>query len=299
MGMGPTPEVVLLFKLRDEVSSQLAVVNQRLDQTEAASNRVNRSVRSSTDSLAGFSRNMLMFGAAALLVASSVARLAVRFGLLNEEQAEWLQDAISMVSAIAGVATAVGTLVLAWGRIGPLLTTATTAVLAFVAAWGAVAAVIAGVVAVLVGAALALEHFGNKLTETLDPRAGGGKKSIWERVGRFFSLGLPTGPQSWNGGAPSGGGEGAEAGKDGWQPLERSTNPRPDTGRNSEWFRSPQSPFQPRGQPGASLQGGGGAVVVNFTHNGTLQGNEAEARNFAREIARLMREDNRARGTTA
>ena len=47
-----------------------------------------------------------------------------------------------------------------------------------------------------------------------------------------------------------------------------------------------------------SRGGDSGGTVVNLTVNGPMMGNPAEARQFAQQIARLLRDDNRVRGTT-
>jgi len=104
MTSAANPEVVLLFRLRDEMSAQLAVVNQRLDQTERVANRTDQSFRRNTDTMAGYSRTLLLFGATALSVASSVARLGNQMGLLNDEQEKTVSTIISTVGALSALA---------------------------------------------------------------------------------------------------------------------------------------------------------------------------------------------------
>lgn len=104
MTSAANPEVVLLFRLRDEMSAQLAQVNQRLEDTQRTGDRTNQIFTRNTATLAGYSRTLLLFGATALTVASSVARLGAQFGFLNEEQEKNVTTIISTVGALSALA---------------------------------------------------------------------------------------------------------------------------------------------------------------------------------------------------
>lgn len=104
MTSAASPEVVLLFRLRDEMSAGLAQVNQRLDQTQRSAERSGQAFRRGKDDLANYSRNLLLFGATALTVAASIARLGAQFGLLNEEQEKNVTTIISTIGALSALA---------------------------------------------------------------------------------------------------------------------------------------------------------------------------------------------------
>ncbi len=240
MASASSPEVVLLFKLRDEMSSQLAVVNARLDQTEQSANRTGRAFSRNSDSLASYSRNLLIFGATALTVASSVARLAGQFGFLNAQQEQQLTTVISTIGALSALAGALGRLipiVIALARSQRTLAAAQAIVQAFSgpAGWVILAASIAaGVAAVAAINSMSSHQMG---------------------VGQSYQVPGPTT-------------QGVLAMVHGGETVSR----------------------------GGGSGGGDAGITVNLT--GNFMGNEAEARGFARQIARILREENRTRGIT-
>lgn len=104
MTSASSPEVVLLFRLRDEISEKLDAINTKLDKQAEAHKKVKEAAEQHKNSLASYSRTLLLFGATALTVASSVARLGAQFGFLNEEQEKNVTTIISTVGALSALA---------------------------------------------------------------------------------------------------------------------------------------------------------------------------------------------------
>lgn len=111
MTTASSPEVALVFRIRDEVSARLGVIEDRLNKVAVAGQGVARSNVMAGESWARYSRNLLLFGATTLSVAGSVANLAKSMGLLNEEQTKSVANFISTVGAIAAVAGGIARLI--------------------------------------------------------------------------------------------------------------------------------------------------------------------------------------------
>lgn len=267
MTSASNPEVVLLFRLRDEISSQLAVVNQRLDATERAGNRANQSFRRNNDTLANTSRTLLLFGATLLTTAAAVARLGVNLGLLDEEQEKQLTKWISIIGAVSAVAGGIGRMIPQVLRLTEdlkLMNLQFTGILAIAGAFLAVAAAVT----------VATVAF-NKLDRSASPESnlrnlnwmnaalgpiggliGGAKLAFSHQMGTGQEQRIP-GPTT----------QGVLAMVHGGETISRG-----------------------------SSSGGGSATTVNLT--GPFMGNESEARNFARKIGRYLQEERRIGGLT-
>lgn len=93
--------VTLTFRVREQVT-------QSMSRIEASLNRVGAASANTGKFLAQNAAGFATAGLAMISVASSASRLAVQFGLLNEEQAKTLQTGLLIAGTLAGVAGAIG-----------------------------------------------------------------------------------------------------------------------------------------------------------------------------------------------
>ena len=248
------PEVVLLFRLRDEVSGPLGEVNQRLGDTATAGEATNRTFQRNNHELLRTSRTLILFGRTLLYTATSLARLGVKLGFLNEEQEQQVIEWVRIVGAVSAVAGGFARMIPLIIKLTAQMRAANLATIALgvsaKATWlsmlGPIAAVVAGVIA--------LELAMQKLRPAIgieNPKTFGGMLDQYSPVGPIF------GPLK-SIMAPGGG-----------------TTSRGNSG----------------GGATRSFGGGGGNTTVNLT--GPFMGNEAEARSFSKTIGRYLQEGRR------
>jgi hypothetical protein len=228
---GDSREIVFLFRLRDELTSGLQRIEDKLTD-------VNRTSQRGTQNWAGYSRQLLLLGGTLLMVSGNVARLARNMGLLSDEQAESLDTWLATIGTLAAVAGGIARLI-------PIIRA-----LAAAERTRAIATAIANVITspkAIATIALALAAgavVGASMKQMIEShQMGAGQRH------------MVPGPSS----------QGRMAMLHGGETVSR---------------------------------GGGGGAVVNLTINGPMMGNAAEATLFARQIGRLLRDDNRTRGTT-
>lgn len=101
---GDSREVVFLFRLRDEITDGLKRIEDKIGD-------VNRVTQRGSQSSAVYARNLLLLGSTLLMVSGNVARLAKNMGLLNESQAESLDNWLATIGTIAAVASSMASLI--------------------------------------------------------------------------------------------------------------------------------------------------------------------------------------------